>query len=413
MIAALWCLLQAAALAPDSLHVRTGDRAIAIGMVETGAGPAVPADRLVAALGGAVRSLANGHYAVTLAGAEFDVTPHVPFARVRDDVLPLTTPPFVEGGRLYLPLQMVAELVPRYGVGVAYDPARGELRTGDSREQGADGEPGAPSSVGGGTRPASAPAAATVARPPAAKTRARRRRVVVDAGHGGPDHGMSGPIGGRPKIREKDVTLAVARRVADALRARGVEVAMTRTTDTLIALADRGRIANDRGADLFLSIHVNAANMRWKDPAAARGFETYFLAEAKTEEESRVEQMENEAVRFETQFEAPKGDPLSFIKMDMAQNEHLRESYDLAGTIQQGLGRAHPGPNRGVKQANFAVLRTSFMPAVLIEIGFGTNAAEAAYISSPSRQRDLAAAIAAGTMEYLAHYERRVAGGGK
>ena len=80
----------------------------------------------------------------------------------------------------------------------------------------------------------------------------------------------------------------------------GLDVLETRTTDTLIALSDRGRIANEHHGDLFLSIHVNAANPNWHDPAAARGFETYFLAEAKTEDDRRVEEMENEAVRFET-----------------------------------------------------------------------------------------------------------------
>jgi len=222
---------------------------------------------------------------------------------------------------------------------------------------------------------------------------------------------MAGPIGSPRKIYEKDVTLAVARLVTEALRERGVEVAMTRTRDTLVALADRGRFANEKQADLFLSIHVNAANMHWADPAAARGFETYFLAEAKTEEESRVERMENEAVRFETHASAPKGDPLSFIINDMAQNEHLRESNDLASTIQGALRRMHPGPDRGVKQANFAVLRTSFMPAVLVEIGFGTNPAEASFLTDAHRQREIADAIANGTVEYLGHYERRVAGG--
>jgi N-acetylmuramoyl-L-alanine amidase len=222
---------------------------------------------------------------------------------------------------------------------------------------------------------------------------------------------MSGPIGSARKIYEKDVTLAVARLVTEALRDRGVEVAMTRTRDTLVALADRGRFANQKQADLFLSIHVNAANLHWADPPAARGFETYFLAEAKTEDESRVERMENEAVRFETRASAPKGDPLSYIINDMAQNEHLRESNDLASTIQGALRRMHPGPDRGVKQANFAVLRTSFMPAVLVEIGFGTNPTEASFLADPGRQREIADAIAAGTVEYLAHYERRVAGG--
>ena len=205
--------------------------------------------------------------------------------------------------------------------------------------------------------------------------------------------------------------MIVALQLERALRARGVDVVMTRTTDTLIALGDRGRIANASHADLFLSIHVNAASMSWKDPAAARGFETYFLAEAKTEEARRVERMENEAVRFETRVETSRGDPLNFIMNDMAQNEHLRESSDLATTIQQRLGTMHPGPSRGVKQANFAVLRNSFMPAVLVEIGFGTNPSEAAFLADPSRQRAIADAIAGAALEYLGHYERRVGAG--
>ena len=219
---------------------------------------------------------------------------------------------------------------------------------------------------------------------------------------------MAGPLGAPRRLSEKEVTLSVAHKVAAALRARGVDVVMTRTRDTLIALSDRGRIANARRGDLFLSIHVNAAGAGSRNAARERGFETYFLAEAKTEDESRVERMENEAVRFETGANAPKGDPLSFIINDMAQNEHLRESSELAGSIQRALGRVHPGPSRGVKQANFAVLRTSFMPAVLIEIGFGTNPAEADYLTNPAAQTRIAESIASATVDYLGRYDRRV-----
>jgi N-acetylmuramoyl-L-alanine amidase len=240
---------------------------------------------------------------------------------------------------------------------------------------------------------------------------ARKRRIVVDAGHGGVDPGMSGPIGRKWKIREKDITLQVSRRLAAALRERGLEVIMTRTSDTLIDLHDRGRIANEKQGDLFISIHVNAANPRWKNPGAARGFETYFLAEAKTEDAKRVERMENEAVRFETGAQAESGDPLSFIINDMAQNEHLRESSDLASIIQGRLGKVEPGPSRGVKQAGFIVLTTAYMPAVLVEIGFGTNPADATFMKTPAHQRELADAIADAAVEYLEHYERRLAGG--
>ena len=194
--------------------------------------------------------------------------------------------------------------------------------------------------------------------------------MIVDAGHGGVDNGMTGPIGGAPKIYEKDITLAVAMKLGAVLKRQGVDVIYTRTTDTLIALDDRGRIANREGGDLFISIHVNAANPTWKDPGGARGYETYFLSEAKTEDARRVEQMENAAVRFEeSSVKVGKDDPLGFILSDMKQNEHLRESSDLADLIQQRLGTMHPGPSRGVKQAGFRVLVTAYMPAVLVEIG--------------------------------------------
>jgi N-acetylmuramoyl-L-alanine amidase len=301
----------------------------------------------------------------------------------------------VVDGRLIVPLQLLSDILPRLSPAFAYDTARDELRVTDSTV----------------LRVAVADTLHTRATPPpsAATASAKRRHlIVVDAGHGGPDNGMTGPIGRGPKVVEKTVTLAVANQLAAALRARGYDVLMTRTTDTLIALSDRGRIANAAHADLFISVHVNAANPNWKDPGASRGFETYFLAEAKTEDAKRVERMENEAVKFETGVHAPKGDPLSFIMNDMAQNEHLRESSDLAGTIQESLAQVHPAPDRGVRQANFSVLRNSFMPAVLVEIGFGTNASDAAILTSPIWQARIARSLADATVTYVKRYERRV-----
>src|SRR5688572_13740589 len=140
--------------------------------------------------------------------------------------------------------------------------------------------------AGGGGRGPATPAksvarapAATRTPPPVSRPSKSRSRVVVDAGHGGRDPG--GAMHG--SLSEKDVALQVALKVGDALRARGVDVVYTRTRDTLVALDDRGRIANQARGDVFISIHVNAANPGWRNPAAARGFETYFLAEAKTE----------------------------------------------------------------------------------------------------------------------------------
>jgi N-acetylmuramoyl-L-alanine amidase len=234
-------------------------------------------------------------------------------------------------------------------------------------------------------------------------------RVVIDAGHGGVDAG--GPMRMGASVHEKDITLQVALKLGQALRERGVDIVYTRMKDTLIALSDRGRIANQSNGKVFISIHVNAANPGWRDPGAARGFETYFLAEAKTEDARRVEQMENQSARFDTGENVASDDPLNFILSDMTQNEHLRESSDLAEIVQRHLGQVHPGPSRGVKQAGFRVLVTAFMPAVLVEIGFGTNTAEAEFLASPTRQRVLASAIADATTEYLARYQRLVGGG--
>lgn len=229
-------------------------------------------------------------------------------------------------------------------------------------------------------------------------------KVIVDAGHGGVDPGA--PVQGH--LREKDITLQLSMRVGAALRRRGITVVYTRTTDTLIARADRGRIANQAEGNVFLSIHVNAANPRWKQPHAARGFETYFLGVAKTEDTRRVEEMEEESGRFETGGSGSTGDPLDFILTDMLQNEHLRESSDLAEIIQRHLRKIHPGPDRGVKQAGFTVLVSAFMPAVLVEVGFGTNREEARFLASPARQEEMAEAIADATREYLQRHERRV-----
>lgn len=260
-----------------------------------------------------------------------------------------------------------------------------------------------------GSKPSASPVTKSVSRGRFAPKGARGiHRVIVDAGHGGVDPGA--PIqGGR--YREKDIALQVALKVGAALRDSGVDVVYTRTTDTLVSRADRGRIANQADGDVFISIHVNAANPRWRDPGSARGFETYFLGVAKTEDAQRVEEMEEQSVQFESA--GPDGkDALGFILNDMMQNEHLRESSDLAEIVQRHLRAVHPGPDRGVKQAGFTVLVSAFMPAILVEIGFGTNAEESRFIATPAKQRTLAVAIADATREYLLRHERRVGSGG-
>ena len=406
---AMLCVGTAAAQVPSQVIVRRPDRALAVPVAMLDSGPAVRGDELAAAMGAQWRPLDGGAWALLVEGVRLDLEAGVAWAMSGGQPVPLPHAPESRAGVLWVPFAVVTDVMPRVASGVLYDARKGELRFFRATATLPPSAYRAPTSRA--TRRPDPPVQPSVGEAPAPRTRGEFT-VVVDAGHGGPDRGMHGPVGCRPAtcVYEADITLDVAREVAAALRRRGVRVVMTRTRDTLIALSDRGHIANRARGDLFLSVHVNAANPRWKDPGAARGFETYFLSDAKTDDERRVAQMENESVRFETAADAPAGDDLSFLLNDMAQNEHLRESSEVARLVQDRLRRIHPGPNRGVKQAGFRVLVTAFMPAVLVEIGFGTNRREANWMTDGNEQQRLGAAIADAAMEYLARYERRVGG---
>lgn len=402
---------------PANLVVHDARRSVDVPLVMVDGAPMLRPQSLSPVLPITVGKRAGGDWSLSIGDVVFDLKPGAPVVRVGGVDRQLVVAPILRDGRLYVPLQLVSELVPSFVPNTRWDAPSGQLvvfssiaasKSTRNRERARD-ERAARSSAGD----VEAIAAKRVVAQETPLTTRLRHTIVVDAGHGGPDRGMNGPIGSPPSTRiyEKEITLAVAKRLGAALAKRGMDVVYTRTTDTLIALADRGRIANQANGDLFISVHVNAANPNWRDPAAARGFETYFLSEARTEDAKRVEAMENDAVRFENAPDSlDKDDPLGFILSDMRQNEHLRESSELADLIQQRLTRVEPGPNRGVKQAGFKVLVTAFMPSVLVEIGFGTNPRDAAFISSPSKQDEIANAVADAAMEYLQRYERRIAG---
>jgi N-acetylmuramoyl-L-alanine amidase len=399
---------------PSIVVVKDASRSANVTLVSGAGGPLLRAEQLKPIVPITVSHLTGNRWMLIVNGTGIEVSDGVRFARVGDQTYQLAASPEVRKGALYVPLQLVAEILPRLGTNLIWDADRFELRAFSSVQKFAtreasplrrSGPPRTSSESARGPQQGSATATGAAALGPLRQ----RRLVVVDAGHGGPDGGMHGNASGGPDVLEKSITLSVAKRVGAALGQRGIDVKYTRTTDTLIALWDRGRIANDAHADLFVSIHVNAANPGWKNPNGARGFETYFLSEAKTEDARRVERMENEVVRFESGPSAQGGDALSFILTDMKQNEHLREANELAEIIQRRLGQVHPGPNRGVKQAGFAVLVKAYMPAVLVEIGYGTNASDAAYMSDAARMDELATAISDGVVEYLKRYERRVA----
>ena len=145
---------------------------------------------------------------------------------------------------------------------------------------------------------------------------------------------------------------------------------------------------------------------------AARGFETYFLAEARTEDARRVARMENDAVRFETdENSGPALAGLDFILKDLQLNEHLRESARAAELVQQKLDPVHDGTNRGVKQAGFMVLTTARRPAILVELGYSTNPEDGRLLTTVAKQRTLTTALADAVVAYLLEYERKTAAG--
>ncbi|MFO7155694.1 MAG: N-acetylmuramoyl-L-alanine amidase [Pseudomonadota bacterium] len=211
-------------------------------------------------------------------------------------------------------------------------------------------------------------------------------RVVVDPGHGGEREGAVGPGG----TREKDVALEISLRLARILRQLGHEVILTRESDVSLGLAERTRLANEREADLFVSIHANSA------PSArsrVQGVETYFLSADATDAQARaLASLENAE---EGPVEAPE-DPLEFILADLARMKAHAESSRLAVAIHENLVRRTGARDRGVRQAPFFVLSGARMPAVLVEVGYLSHPAEERRLASRENQEAIARAIAEG-----------------
>lgn len=227
------------------------------------------------------------------------------------------------------------------------------------------------------------------------------KKIVLDPGHGGKDPGAIGISG---KNYEKTLTLKVAKKVKKILEENlDVEVYLTRNEDKFVSLQDRTIAANTMEADLFVSIHFNAHNN-----SKANGIEVYYLSTAKTDEARAVEALENSVVYdFEGGVEAVKNyNDLAFILADMTQSEHLEESYQQALTIQNYLTKETGARDRGIKQANFYVLRGAFMPSVLLELGYITNKEEEKKVSKDQYQNKLAQAIYKGIRDFKRKYDQ-------
>ncbi len=213
--------------------------------------------------------------------------------------------------------------------------------------------------------------------------------VVIDAGHGGRDPGAIG-VGG---LREKDVTLAMARALRPLLEERGFRVVMTREHDRFVSLEGRTALAEGAGADLFVSLHANAAPRR-----AAQGVEIYTLDENVERQALRVAARENGVATREV-------DPLQRLLARLRLSESDERSERLArlvhGEIVGDMGRRWPsvhGP--GLKQGPFYVLYLSHVPSILVEAGFVTHRGDAKRLRDPDYVDAMAQAIAAGVVRF-------------
>jgi N-acetylmuramoyl-L-alanine amidase len=216
------------------------------------------------------------------------------------------------------------------------------------------------------------------------------KRIVLDPGHGGKDPGAVGRNG----LREKDVVLALAKRVKPRLEARGYEVLLTRNSDVFIELKDRARFANDSKADLFISIHTNASKNR-----KVRGIETYFLGVARDRQSSETAMLEN-AVSGENALS-----DLEQILHSLMNQNNMWHSSILAETVQDSMygglnGKYGTIKNLGVKQAPFFVLSKTAMPAVLLETSFISNSSEEKLLQRGDFRDTLSDSITRGIINY-------------
>ncbi len=217
--------------------------------------------------------------------------------------------------------------------------------------------------------------------------------IVIDPGHGGKDPGATGPGG----TLEKDITLAIAKLLKEKLEeSTEAEVLMTRTDDEYWSLADRTAFANREKADIFISIHVNAARRK-----RAHGVETFFLSFDATDDEAReTAAFENNVISLEGKTELAPIDDIKAILWDLTQTQSHHESSRLAETIYLSLFKEMGGEYRGVKQAPFHVLVGATMPAVLIEVGFISNPREEKKLKKVKVQERMAEAISKGVVKF-------------
>jgi len=223
----------------------------------------------------------------------------------------------------------------------------------------------------------------------------RFKKIVVDAGHGGTDPGAIGRTG----IREKLLTLDIAKRLSKLLRDDGFEVVMTRSSDAFVPLSRRVAITNKHNADLFISIHANANRVR-----SLRGFEVYYISPQAGDSKRALSAAQKDRLALESSCFSGNSVTLRAILWDMIYTYGRAESIELAESVCSSMQRELDSRIIGVKSANFYVLRGVSMPAILAEVGFLSNADEEQMLKNSYYRQQVAEAIEQGVRNYVIDY---------
>lgn len=229
--------------------------------------------------------------------------------------------------------------------------------------------------------------------------------VVLDAGHGGKDSGNTGN-----GYREKNIALKVVLQIGKALeKVKGIKVIYTRKTDVFIPLHKRADIANKADADLFVSLHCNAHSSQ------ASGTETWVLGEKNTARNFEFAKRENEVIFLEENYEQnyegfDPSSPESTIAIGIEQEIYIDQSIDLARKIEDAFIKNASRKSRGLKQESLLVIRNTYMPSVLIELGFLTNNKEGKYLSTKKGQTKMANAIRDAILDYKKELDANLGG---
>ena len=222
--------------------------------------------------------------------------------------------------------------------------------------------------------------------------------ITIDPGHGGKDPGAVGSTG----LKEKDVNLEVAKRVKELIETKSnIKVMMTRQLDEFIPLRRRSEMANAIKSKLFISIHANASFSEGAD-----GFETYYLSAVASDNTARaVSLLENGVIEIENGAASKDYGYLEFILADMAQNQFIEESIELAGVLQEIAKKKLNIKSRGIKSALFYVLKDTTMPAILVEVGFVSNPTEEQRLKDSCFKEKIAECISEAILAYKDKYK--------